>query len=33
MHRGIVYASLAYVVWGLFPLYFQLLTAVNRPGF
>ena len=33
MHRGIVYASLAYVAWGLFPLYFQLLTAVNRPGF
>ena len=29
MHRGIVYASLAYVVWGLFPLYFQLLTAVS----
>lgn len=29
MHPGIAYASLAYIAWGLFPLYFQLLAAVS----
>ena len=28
MHRGIVYAALAYICWGLFPLYFVQLAAV-----
>jgi chloramphenicol-sensitive protein RarD len=28
MHRGIVYAALAYICWGLFPLYFQQLAAI-----
>lgn len=29
MNRGIVYAALAYVAWGLFPLYFRHLAAVD----
>jgi chloramphenicol-sensitive protein RarD len=29
MNRGIVYAALAYVAWGLFPLYFRLLAGVG----
>lgn len=28
MRRGIVYASLAYVIWGVFPIYFKALKAV-----
>ena len=28
MHSGIVYAALAFVWWGLFPLYFRLVTTV-----
>ena len=28
MHLGILYATLAYVAWGLFPLYFRQLQAV-----
>ena len=28
MHRGIVYAGLAYICWGLFPLYFQPLATI-----
>jgi chloramphenicol-sensitive protein RarD len=28
MHPGIAYAALAYLLWGLFPLYFRLLAAV-----
>ena len=28
MHRGIVYAALAYICWGLFPLYFLPLAAI-----
>jgi chloramphenicol-sensitive protein RarD len=28
MHRGIAYAALAYICWGLFPLYFQQLAAI-----
>lgn len=28
MHPGIAYAALAYVLWGLFPLYFRQLAAV-----
>jgi chloramphenicol-sensitive protein RarD len=28
MHRGVVYAALAYICWGLFPLYFQPLAAI-----
>ena len=28
MHRGIVYAALAYICWGLFPLYFVPLAAI-----
>ena len=28
MHRGIVYAALAYIFWGLFPLYFRQLAAI-----
>ena len=28
MHRGIAYAALAYIFWGLFPLYFQPLAAI-----
>ena len=31
MHAGIVYAALAFVWWGLFPLYFRLVTAVPAP--
>ena len=29
MNRGIVYAALAYVAWGLFPLYFRHLAGVG----
>ena len=29
MNRGILYAALAYVSWGLFPLYFHLLTDIG----
>ena len=29
MHAGIVYAALAFVWWGLFPLYFRLVTTVG----
>lgn len=29
MHPGILYATLAYIAWGLFPLYFQLFKAVS----
>src|SRR5688572_27412028 len=28
MHAGVLFASLAYTLWGLFPLYFKLLAAV-----
>jgi chloramphenicol-sensitive protein RarD len=28
MNPGVIYAALAYVAWGLFPLYFHQLTAV-----
>ena len=28
MHRGIIYAALAYILWGLFPLYFLKLSTV-----
>ena len=28
MHSGLVYAALAFVWWGLFPLYFRLVTTV-----
>jgi chloramphenicol-sensitive protein RarD len=28
MHRGIAYAALAYICWGLFPLYFLQLAAI-----
>ncbi|MEP7296395.1 MAG: EamA family transporter RarD [Burkholderiales bacterium] len=28
MHAGIVYAALAFIWWGLFPLYFRLVTTV-----
>jgi len=31
LHAGIVYAALAFVWWGLFPLYFRLVTAVPAP--
>ena len=31
MHSGIVYAALAFVWWGLFPLYFRLVTTVPAP--
>lgn len=31
MHAGIVYAALAFVWWGLFPLYFRLVTTVPAP--
>lgn len=31
MHLGIVYASLAFVWWGLFPLYFRIVTTVPAP--
>ena len=31
MHSGVVYASLAFVCWGLFPLYFRLAPGIN-PG-
>ena len=29
MHAGIVYAALAFVWWGLFPLYFRIVTTVG----
>jgi len=29
MQQGVAYAALAYFLWGLFPLYFRLLAAVN----
>ena len=29
MHAGVVYAALAYTAWGLFPLFFKQLVAVN----
>ena len=29
MNSGIVYAALAYVAWGLFPLYFRHLAGVG----
>ena len=28
MHRGIAYAALAYICWGLFPLYFAQISAI-----
>jgi hypothetical protein len=28
MNPGVVYAALAYVIWGLFPLYLKTLQAV-----
>ena len=28
MHRGIAYAALAYIIWGLFPLYFMQLASI-----
>ena len=31
MNPGIVYATLAFVWWGLFPLYFRVVTAVPAP--
>lgn len=31
MHAGLVYAALAFVWWGLFPLYFRLVTTVPAP--
>jgi len=31
LHSGVVYASLAFVCWGLFPLYFRLAPGIN-PG-
>ncbi|MEO8060027.1 MAG: EamA family transporter RarD [Burkholderiales bacterium] len=31
MQAGVVYASLAFVWWGLFPLYFRLVTTVPAP--
>jgi len=31
LHAGIVYAALAFVWWGLFPLYFRLVTTVPAP--
>ena len=31
MHSGIVYAALAFVWWGLFPLYFRIVTTVPAP--
>jgi len=31
LHLGIVYASLAFVWWGLFPLYFRIVTTVPAP--
>ena len=31
MHTGIVYAALAFVWWGLFPLYFRIVTTVPAP--
>lgn len=31
MQSGIVYATLAFVWWGLFPLYFRLVTVVPAP--
>ena len=31
MHSGVVYAALAFVWWGLFPLYFRIVPGIN-PG-
>ncbi len=31
MHAGLVYAALAFVWWGLFPLYFRIVTTVPAP--
>jgi chloramphenicol-sensitive protein RarD len=31
LHPGLVYATLAFVWWGLFPLYFRLVTTVPAP--
>ena len=31
MNPGLVYAALAFVWWGLFPLYFRLVTTVPAP--
>jgi chloramphenicol-sensitive protein RarD len=31
LHSGIVYAALAFVWWGLFPLYFRVVTTVPAP--
>ena len=31
MHSGLVYAALAFAWWGLFPLYFRLVTKVPAP--
>jgi chloramphenicol-sensitive protein RarD len=31
LHSGLVYAALAFVWWGLFPLYFRLVTTVPAP--
>ncbi|RQP24864.1 EamA family transporter RarD [Piscinibacter terrae] len=31
MNPGILYAGLAYVIWGLFPLYFKQIAAISPP--
>jgi len=31
LHAGLVYAALAFVWWGLFPLYFRIVTTVAAP--
>ena len=31
MHAGLAYAALAFVWWGLFPLYFRVVTTVPAP--
>ena len=31
MHAGLVYGALAFVWWGLFPLYFRIVTTVAAP--
>jgi chloramphenicol-sensitive protein RarD len=31
LHAGLVYAALAFVWWGLFPLYFRIVTSVAPP--
>ena len=31
MQAGVVYATLAFVWWGLFPLYFRIVTTVPAP--